>query len=168
MPKQLKRYFLKDKEAKALLDKASRELKKELTRMFGKINVEIVETESDKFFLIDNKPVLFETGAKVYPTLMFEEYLINAPKATVDMGAIPYVCKGANVMAPGIRKFEGGFTKGDIVVVVDEKYGKPIALGEALHDSGEAVNLKQGIMIKTIHFVGDRTWDLAKKIASKR
>jgi len=167
MPKKLKRYFLKEKEAKALLDKASRELKKDLTKMFDKINLEIVETESDKFYLINDKPVLFQTNEKVYPTLMFNEYLTQAPKATVDMGAIPHVCKGANVMAPGIRKLEGDFMKGDIMVVVDEKYGKPIALGETLYDSAEAGNVKQGIMIKTVHFVGDNIWEVAKKISTK-
>ena len=167
MPKKLKRYFLKEKEAKALLDKASRELKKDLTKMFDKINLEIVETESDKFYLINDKPVLFQTNEKVYPTLMFNEYLTQAPKATVDMGAIPHVCKGANVMAPGIRKLEGDFIRGDIMVVVDEKYGKPIALGETLYDSTEAGNVKQGIMIRTVHFVGDNIWEVAKKISTK-
>jgi PUA-domain protein len=167
MPKKLKRYFLKDKEAKTLLDRASRDLKRDLAKIFDKINLEIVEADSDRFYLINDKPVLFETDGKVYPTLMFDEYFTQAPKATVDMGAIPHVCKGANVMAPGIRKFEGKFAKGDIIVVVDEKYGKPIALGEVLCDSVEALNVKQGMVIKTIHFVGDKAWEVAKKITAK-
>ena len=45
------------------------------------------------------------------------------------MGAIPYVCKGATVMAPGIVRVEGEFGKGDLVLIVDMKHGKALALG---------------------------------------
>ncbi len=166
MPKKLKRYFLKEREARTVLDKASRELKADLTKMFREINLEIVETESGNLYLVKDIPVLFEMKGRLYPTLMFTEFLNQAPRATVDMGAIPHVCKGAKVMAPGIRKIEGEFAKGDLLVVVDEKYGKPIALGEALYDSVQASQLRQGALINTVHFVGDRIWEAAKGIAS--
>ncbi len=166
MPKKLKRYFLKEREAKTVLDKASQELKADLSKIFQEINLEIVEAESGKLYLLNDRPILFEMEGKLYPTLMFTEFLNQAPKATVDMGAVPHVCKGAKVMAPGIRKIEGKFAKGDLVVVVDEKYGKPIALGEALYDSVEANGLKQGALLTTVHFVGDRTWETAKRIGS--
>ena len=65
---------------------------------------------------------------RVLPTLLFTEFTAKAPKIVVDMGAIPYVCKGATVMAPGIVRVEGEFGKGDLVLIVDMKHGKALAL----------------------------------------
>jgi PUA domain protein len=80
------------------------------------------------------------------------------------MGAIPYVCKGADVMAPGIVRIEGEFSKGDLVLVVDEKHGKSLALGESLRDSQSARNLKQGPVVKNEHYVSDKIWNFAKTL----
>jgi len=80
----------------------------------------------------------------------------------VDMGAVPYVCKGADVMAPGVVKVEGEFHKGDIIVIVDQKYGKPLALGESLQDSETTRSTKKGAVVKNLHYVSDKIWDLAK------
>jgi PUA domain protein len=82
------------------------------------------------------------------------------------MGAVPYVCKGANIMAPGIKRIEGEFSKNNIVSVVDEKHGKPIAVGEILYNAEEAKNVKQGIVVKNLYYVGDKTWNLLKELNS--
>jgi PUA domain protein len=81
------------------------------------------------------------------------------------MGAVPYVCNGADIMAPGIVRVEGEFSKGDIVLVVDEKHGKPLALGEILYDAAEARNIKQGVIVKNVHYVSDKIWNFAKTLA---
>jgi PUA domain protein len=65
-------------------------------------------------------------------------------------------------MAPGIVRIEGEFSKGDIVIIVDEKHGKPLALGEILYDVENAKNVKQGVVVKNFHFVSDRIWNFAK------
>jgi PUA-domain protein len=162
-----KRYFLKARESKELLDKASRRLRVYLEQVLkDKANVEVVQADSIELFLIDGKPVLARTGENIYPTLTFKEFLDMAPKVTVDMGAVPYVCKGANVMAPGIRGFNGEFQKGDLLLIIDEKHGKPIALGETLYDAEQAKNIKQGIVVKNIHYVGDRTWNQLKQLTT--
>lgn len=164
MPEKSRRYFLRDKEARILLETASRRLKVDLGRIFGsKVNVELVETEFAEIILINGRPLLAKVGENVYPTLVFSEYFSIAPKVVVDMGAIPFVCKGANVMAPGIRRFEGKFARGDLVFIVDEKHGKPIALGETLVGVDEAEKTERGIIINNIHFVGDRLWNFIKK-----
>jgi PUA-domain protein len=163
-----RRYFLKARESKELLDKASKRLNINLEQVFGdKANVEMVQTESIKLFLTNGKPILAQTGENIYPTLTFKEFLDHAPKITVDMGAVPYICKGANVMAPGIRGFNGQFQKGDLVTITDEKHGKPIALGETLYDTEQAKSVKQGIIIKNIHYVGDKTWNHLKQLTNK-
>jgi PUA domain protein len=164
MPEKYRRYFLKDKEAKALLSKVSDRLRVHIEQVLsGKASFEVVETEFAEIFLIKGKPLLAKTAETVYPTLVFDEFTVSAPKAVVDMGAIPYVCKGANVMAPGIRRFEGEFKKGDLVLVADEKYGKALAIGETLYDSEEAKKTRQGVVVKNVHFVGDKTWNFIKK-----
>jgi len=162
-----RRYFLKARESKELLDKASKRLRIDLQQIFKeKANVEVVQTESIEIFLMNGKPILAKTGENIYPTLTFKEFLDQAPKITVDLGAVPYICKGANVMAPGIRRFNGEFQKGDLVLITDEKHGKPIALGETLYDTEQAKNTKQGVIIKNMHYVGDKTWNQLKQIAT--
>ena len=166
MSQKHRRYPLKLKESKQILTQASDKIKVNLEAMFGsKALVENVETDFGALLLIDGKPVLFKVGNVVLPTLASAEVIALLPKAVVDMGAVRFVCNGADVMAPGIRHYEGTFDKGDIVIVVDEKHGKPLALGEALYSSEEAKAAKQGPVIKTKHYVSDKVWNFAKTLA---
>jgi len=160
---------LKEREAKKLLAKASERLGPDLTQFSkGKVSFEVVESDLGEIFLIDGKPFLFKMGDDVFPTLVFDQFLSSAPRIVVDMGAIPYVCKGANVMAPGIRRSVGDFRKGSLVVIVDERHGKALAVGETLYDSEEVKNIKRGPVVKNIHFVGDKIWDLTKTFQAQR
>jgi PUA-domain protein len=165
MPGKHGRHFLKAKEAKELMDEASKRFKIDMQQNFPeKSNVEVFETESVQLFLVNGKPVLAQTGQTLYPTLTFKEFLEQAPRIIVDMGAVSHVCKGANVMAPGIKRFDGEFQKGDLVVILDENHRKPIALGEAVCDAQQAKNTKQGMIIKSVHYVGDKTWNQLKQL----
>jgi PUA-domain protein len=165
MSQKLRRYPLKAKEAKQILKQASDKLKVNLEAIFGsKVLVEVVEGEFGELLLIEGKPVLFKVGEAVFPTLMAGELLAGAAKVVVDMGAVRFVCNGADVMAPGIRRYEGAFGKGDVVVVVDEKHGKLLALGEVLYGSEEAKAVKQGPVVKTKHYVSDKVWNSAKTL----
>ena len=67
-------------------------------------------------------------------------------------------------MAPGIVRVEGEFAEGDLVLVVDEKHGKPLALGESLCDSESVRKTKQGAVVKNVHFVSDKIWNFAKTL----
>jgi predicted RNA-binding protein (TIGR00451 family) len=67
-------------------------------------------------------------------------------------------------MAPGIVRVEGEFGKGDLVLVVDEKHGKPLALGESFFDAAIIRNTKQGAVVKNVHFVSDKIWNFAKTL----
>ena len=164
MPKQ-RRYPLKTKEAKQVLALAQTNLKLNLEALFGaKALVEVVESEVGQIYLINGKPLLYKADDKILPTLHFTEYIVGAPKIVVDMGAVPYVCKGATVMAPGIVRIEGEFGKGDLAVVVDLKHGKALALGESLIDSQTARQTKKGPVAKTLHYVSDKIWDYTKTL----
>ena len=166
MNKKHRRYSLKSKEGKIILRQVSERLKTNLETLVGsKPNIEASESGMDRIFLVEGKPLLFKLGEDVFPTLLFNELLARLPKIVVDMGAVPYVCKGADIMAPGIVRIEGEFSAGDIVVVVDEKHGKPLALGESLHNSETARAANRGAVIKNYHFVSDRVWTFAKTLA---
>jgi PUA domain protein len=168
MSEKHRRYFLKDKEAKAVLNQAAKKLKLDEAQFSkDRKNLEVVEAQTGSLFLVDSKPLLLKAGNDIFPALTDEKLLSSIPKAVVDMGAVPYVCKGADVMSPGIRRFDGEFLQGDIVLVVDEKHGKPIAVGEALHDSTEAKSMKHGPVLRNVHFVGDTLWNLMKQTTSK-
>ena len=168
MPEKFRRYFVKTKEAEALLDKASEKLKVNLQQIFkAKVNLELVQTESAQIYLINGKPSLAKAGEEIFPTLVFNEFLASSPKVVINMGAVPHVCGGANVMAPGIVRFEGEFKEGDFVLVTDEKYGKPIAVGEIAYDRDTAKKVNHGVVVKNVHFVGDKVWNFMKQLEAK-
>ena len=165
MSQKYRRYTLKAKESKQLLTQASEKLKINLENMFTtKDSLEIAEGEFGELLLIDGKPALFKTADSVFPTLTSAEILAQLPKVVVDMGAVRFVCNGADVMAPGIVRYEGSFVKGDVVAVVDVKHGKTLALGEILYNSEEVKDIKQGPIIKTKHYVSDKVWNFAKTL----
>jgi PUA-domain protein len=141
-------------------------LKVNLENIFGsKAAVEVVEGDFGDLLLFDGKPVLFRASGAVLPTLLATEIITQLPKAVVDMGAVRFVCNGADVMAPGIVRYEGTFSKGDLVVVVDVTHCKPLALGEALVSFDEAKVTKQGPIIKSKHYVSDKVWNSTKTLS---
>lgn len=165
MTTKQRRYTLKTKEAKQILTEASKNLKLDFEALFGsKMNVEVVESDVGTVYLMGGKPLLHRADDRILPTLHFSEFATRAPKIVVDMGAVPYVCKGADVMAPGIVRVEGEFNKGDLVLVVDMKHGKALALGETLMDAEIARQTKKGPVIKTVHYVSDKIWNYTKTL----
>jgi PUA domain protein len=165
MPQRYRRHFLKAKEAKSVFSEASKKLKADFGRIFeDRVEMELVETDFCELFLIKGRPLLVRIEKKILPTLVFSESLGLMPEVVVDMGAVPHVCNGADIMAPGIVLFEGEFRKGDLVRVVDEKHYKTIAVGTANLGVDSAKEAKRGAVIQNIHFVGDKIWNLIKKL----
>ena len=154
-----RRYPLKAKDAKLILDQAIENLKVDFAM---ESTVEVVESNVGDIYIIDGKPILFKSVNRILPTLLFSEFITKAPKVVVDMGAVPFVCKGATIMAPGIVRIEGNFTIGDMVLVVDAKHGKALAIGEALMNSDTVKDTKKGPIVKTIHYVSDKLWNYIK------
>ena len=166
MPQKQRRFALKSKQTKQILNEISERLNINTEALFGsKTDVEVVEADVGKIYLVNGKPLFFKVNEEVLPTLLFQDFVLRAPKIVVDMGAIPYVCNGADVMAPGIVRVEGAFGKGDLVLVVDEKHGKPLALGESIHDATTVRGTKRGAVVKNLHFVSDKIWNFAKTLA---
>ncbi len=156
---ELERRFVREKEARSLILELQKKLRISLQRMPAlNGSIERAKVNSVEIFLINKKPLFARICNELFPTLVTMSLLSDLPKATVNMGAVPYVCNGADVMAPGLTGFEGDFEKGDVVVVLDERHQKPIAITLALHNKKEAGRLQRGKVLKTVHYVGDKVW----------
>ncbi|MBC7131397.1 DUF1947 domain-containing protein [Candidatus Bathyarchaeota archaeon] len=167
MSKGFKRCFVRSKEAKRIIKDASERLGLRNDVLMPNAKVELVETDFCQLFLVNGEPILFKVDEKIFPTLFFNEAVRFLPKVVVDMGAVPHVCNGANVMAPGVVCLEGNFNRGEVVVVIDERHGKPLAIGESLFTSLEFSEMKHGTVVKNFHFVGDKIWKLARSLIDK-
>jgi PUA domain protein len=80
------------------------------------------------------------------------------------MGAVPFVVNGADIMVPGIRSVSQNAKPGDVVLVVEEKYGKGLAIGIMLIEREEILKKGKGKAVKNVHHVGDEIWNSAKQI----
>ncbi len=102
-------------------------------------------------------------GQSYLPFLEDIDILEKFPSVMVDMGAIKFVCKGANIMRPGITKFTE-FEKEQIVCVIEESQKKFLAVGISCMSSSEMESLQKGEVIKNMHYVSDKFWESSKEI----
>ena len=82
---------------------------------------------------------------------------------TVDMGAVKFMCNGANVMRPGIKRYTE-FSKDDIVCVIEESQQKFLAVGKAITDSSKLESMPKCEVIKNLHYISDKYWEISKTI----
>ena len=123
--------------------------------------------ENLKIYAVNNEPAFFyytyENGIikkeMLLPTLKFLQKQLILKEIVVDMGAIKFVIKGADIMRPGIIEINEDIQEGEAIVVVDETYRKPLAVGIA-QLTGEVMQIEtKGKVIKNIHYIGDKLWD---------
>jgi PUA-domain protein len=95
------------------------------------------------------------------PTLRFLQEKMILKKVVVDMGAIKFVIGGADIMRPGITRFDDGIEPGEGVVIVDENNGKALAVGIAQESTENMSKLEMGKVIKNVHYVGDEIWNIS-------
>jgi Predicted RNA-binding protein (contains PUA domain) len=88
--------------------------------------------------------------------LLQERSEIALKKVVVDMGAVKFVANGADVMRPGIVSFDENLAKDEIVLIVDERFGKSLAIGLALLSASElkATDKGKAIKISTMLAIG--------------
>lgn len=162
----MRKYSLKNKDARQLIREFIESYKfEDPSEYFAKSRnkVECIDIDESRIYFIDERPYLLRTEKGLFPTLIFEEFLVKLPHVIVDIGAIGHICNGADVMAPGIREINGDFTKASTIVVKEEKYSKNIALGLSLYDMKELKSIKKGKVIDNVHYVGDIFWDIIIK-----
>ncbi|RJS86347.1 DUF1947 domain-containing protein [Candidatus Bathyarchaeota archaeon] len=163
MPKAIKRFSVRKKEGKRFLYKISQILGIDAEKVFGsKPQIEIINVKRKRIYLIDGVPQVAMLEDIIFPTLFFKEYLNQLPKVTVDMGAVPYICNGADIMAPGIVEVSGDFKEKALVAVIDERNKRLIAVAQALFDSEKTRTIRKGKALRNLHYVGDEIWNLMK------
>jgi len=139
----------------------ARRLKEEARALLGAVEPNTVgQAEIDDgtiVYLLDGVVRLARKDDTLFPTLT-NPVLEGLPSVVVDMGAVPFVCNGADVMAPGIVEVRGNFEESELVVVRDLRHGKALAVGKALVASEEMRGMKKGKAVRNLHYVGDRIW----------
>lgn len=130
--------------------------------LFRSEKVEMVETTSAfTLYLIDRKPLLMEYGGRVFPTLRGAiERPFPERHIVVDMGAVAFMVKGADVMRPGIVAVSDDIVPGSPVVIIEERHKKPLSIGIALYDSPTIRGMEKGKVVQNIHYVSDEIWNL--------
>lgn len=130
--------------------------------LFRSSSAEVVDTTGDiSLYLIGKKPYLMEYQDMVFPTLRGAiAHPFSARNVVVDAGAIRFMVKGADVMRPGIVRVSEDILAGHPVLITEETYGKPLAVGIAEFDAAELEAADTGKMARNIHFVGDELWSI--------
>jgi len=158
------RHALSKSEAKevALTIEKALKLKKSLD---VKSKWEVVKlSKNEVVYVLDGRPLAVEVSGKLIPSIKaLMNGAIELPKVVVDIGAVKHIVNGADVMAPGIVRAEGDFARGDLVVVVDEKHGRPFCVGVALVDKSELASMSKGKVVKNLHYVSDKLWNKLKE-----
>ena len=136
-----------------------------------KWKIDIPKVKNLKVYEIDDEIQLI-TGEEIKILKIKNEYipflsevstLNKFPYVQVDMGAVKFMCKGANLMRPGIKK-NSEFSKDDIVCIVEESQGKFLAVGKSEIDSSELENMDKGEILKNLHYISDKAWEISKTI----
>ena len=119
-------------------------------------NFDVLISKGNIIALIDNNLV----------HLAVRGLLINSVErgwVQVDMGAVPYVCNGANTMSAGINDVSPEVVKGQHVWIREENHHKPLAIGVALMDAKVMLMSEKGKAIKSLHYIGDKIWNYGIK-----
>jgi PUA domain protein len=90
------------------------------------------------------------------------EHRSEQGQVTVDMGAVPHLRNGADVMSPGITDADDTIAEGDLVWVTDIEHGQPLGIGHALVAGPEMVEADSGKAIAIWHHVGDEIWEIGE------
>lgn len=152
-----KRKRMRSKEIKAL----SAQLEEILGVPVFNENEAVDMAESSEFNLIFVGNDILGIVRDGVPFLTVRGVLEYAPEkryVTVDMGAVPFVVNGADVMGPGIIDADPDIKEGDMVWIRDVNNQRPLAIGASLRSGADLASKQPGKAIKSLHYVGDKLW----------
>jgi PUA-domain protein len=156
-----KRHSIRKSQAQDILSRLSEQIGPS-AKFFHADMIEVLETNANvSLFMVNKKMSLMDNGSWVFPTLR-GAILFPFPerRVVVDAGAIPYVVNGADVMRPGIVSISDDVKADAPVQIVDERHGKPLAIGIALFNAPDMRAKTQGKMCKNFHHVSDEIWNI--------
>lgn len=126
-------------------------------------NLKIYELDDNSQILMGDGMTALKVGKNYLPFLTDTQTLEKFPSVIVDMGAVKFMCNGANVMRPGIRSFSE-FEKDQIVCIVEESQRKFLAVGRALVSSKELETMSKGMVVENLHYISDTYWETKKSL----
>lgn len=156
-----KRHAIKKDQLAMLMSKLTEAIGEDAS-LYKAPMIEIAETVSQfNIYIVDKKPLLIEIDDWAFPTLRGAiARPFHGRRILVDMGAIPYVINGADIMRPGIVAISDDVKAGKPALVVDASHDKPLAVVLPLYDAEELRALEKGKAAKNLHYVGDELWNM--------
>lgn len=127
-------------------------------------NLKVHQISNEAQIIVGNGIKVLKINDEYLPFLSETEILEKFPYVMVDMGAVKFMCKGANVMRPGIKKYSE-FEKDKIACVIEESHHKFLAVGKTLVSSKEMEDIEKGEIIKNLHYVSDKFWEIGKTLS---
>ena len=116
-----------------------------------------VSDEGVDLIFIEGRPLLMIVEDQPFFTVLGAiEMMPYKRLVMVDSGAVRFVVNGADIMKPGIVSADPDIAVGDLVVIVEERHDKPLAIGRALEAGTEMKG--EGKAVKSLHHVGDVIW----------
>jgi PUA-domain protein len=154
--KRKSRHHLRDSEARKII--ADLEALLEDPSGLQKANLERAEAdEAIDLVYVGGRPLLMMVDDVPFFTILGAmELSLKKRLVVVDSGAVRFIVNGADVMNPGIVAADPEIAAGDLVVVIEEKHRKPLAIGRALISGPEMKG--EGKAVKSLHHVGDHIW----------
>ena len=126
-------------------------------------NLKVHQITDDAQIIVGNGVKILKTNSEYLPFLSEISLLEKFPYVMVDMGAVKFMCKGANVMRPGIKN-HSEFGKDEIICIIEESQHKFLAVGKSLVSSSEIEKMERGEVIKNMHYISDKFWEVGKTI----
>jgi len=152
-----KRKRMRSKDLKNLVKDMEEALK---VPLFNEDNaVDLAESSDFNLIFVDGDILGLVYEEKPFLTVRgILKYKPEARAVTVDMGAVPFVVNGADVMGPGIVECDPEIQEGDMVWIRDVRNKAPLAVGVALRSGEEIAQRSPGKAIKSLHYAGDKLW----------
>ena len=156
----MKANLISKSETNQILKSVSTEWRQELPKIK---NLKVYFIDEHTQLMTGNKITVLKINDSYLPFLDQTEVLEKFPNVMVDMGAVKFMCNGANVMRPGINN-HSEFLKDDIVCVIEESQHKYLAVGKSLVNSSDMKDMQKGEVIKNLHYISDKYWEISKTI----
>jgi PUA-domain protein len=159
-----KRHLLKKREQKTEIEKIENDLGSAI-RLDMKSQLESgILDDGSRILLLNGDIVFYELDGRFIPTLRaILGSIVHIPQVSVDMGAVKFVVNGADIMRPGVTHVDEEVRKDGIVAVVDERHGKPLAVGISIFSAADLRAATSGKVVKSVHHINDELWDFSKQ-----
>ena len=156
----MKTNLISKSETNQIIKLVSDQWKRELPKIKN-LKVHFIDNNSQ--LMVGDGIIILKINDDYLPFLNQNNILEKFPNVMVDMGAVKFMCNGANVMRPGIKSHTE-FSKDEIVCIVEESQQKFLAVGKSLVHSSEMKEMSKGEVVKNLHYISDKYWEINKTI----